>query len=160
MPQKVGNVEFYAGPAAVGAPDDLEAVIVDFINGAQKKLEIAVQELESEPIARAIVDARKRKVLVKLVLEQDYLRAKTARDDPFALGGKNEPNQQMHDAILRTNIDVKVDYNSGIFHQKFIVRDKSSLLTGSTNFTPTGTGANQIELRPQLKMIATRDSSF
>jgi len=71
MPVKVGKVEFHAGPQQVGAPDDLESVIVNFIDGAQKRLEIAVQELENTAIAQAIVRARKRKVLVKVVLEQD-----------------------------------------------------------------------------------------
>lgn len=142
MAVKLGGVEFYAGPKSVGAPDDLEPVIVDFIDGAKKRLEIAVQELESLPIAEAIVRARERKCLVKIVLEQDYLRAARAQADPWVPGGKHEPNRTIHDAILRANIDVKTDYNSSIFHQKFIVRDRSSLLTGSTNFTPTGTHSN------------------
>ncbi len=42
MPEKAGNVEFYMGPENVGAPDDLESVVVNFIDGAQKRLEIAV----------------------------------------------------------------------------------------------------------------------
>jgi len=138
----VGNMEFHAGPKEVGAPDDLETVIVNFIDGAQKRLEIAVQELENEPIAQAIIRARQRKVLVKIVLEQDYLRADTARKNPWNPGGGHEANRQIHDAILRAKIDVKVDYNSSIFHQKFVVRDRASLLTGSTNFTPTGTHNN------------------
>ena len=143
MPQKVGKVEFYAGPHDVGAPDNLEDVIVDFIDGAQKRLEIAVQELESEPIANAIIRARKeRKVLVKLVIEHDYLRARQARADPWEAGGKNEPNRRIHSAILRASIDVKPDYNASIFHQKFMIRDRESLLTGSTNFTPTGVHNN------------------
>jgi hypothetical protein len=33
-------------------------VIVDFIRGARSFLDIAVQELDSEPIAQAILDAR------------------------------------------------------------------------------------------------------
>lgn len=142
MAQKVGKVEFYAGPHDVGAPDNLETVIVDFIDKAQKRLEIAVQELESRPIAEAIIRARQRKVLVKLLLEQDYLKAAAARKNPWKPGGKNEVNRQIHDAVLRAKIDVKSDYNTNIFHQKFIVRDRSSLLTGSTNFTPTGTHSN------------------
>lgn len=142
MAQKVGNVEFYAGPHTVGAPDNLEQVIVSFIDGTKKRLEIAVQELESLPIAEAIIRARQRKVLVKLVLEHDYLRAASPRKQPWNEGGKHEANRRIHDAILRANIDVKTDYNSSIFHQKFIVRDRSSLLTGSTNFTPTGTHKN------------------
>lgn len=142
MAVKVGNVEFYAGPKGVGAPDDLEAVIVDFIDGAKKRLEIAVQELESRPIAEAIIRARARKCLVKLVLEQDYLKSTKLQLDPWEPSGKHEPNREIHNAILRSRIDVKTDYNTSIFHQKFIVRDRESLLTGSTNFTPTGTHSN------------------
>ncbi|MES9831943.1 MAG: phospholipase D-like domain-containing protein [Candidatus Thiodiazotropha sp. DIVDIV] len=139
---RVGQVAFYAGPQAHGAPDNLERVIIDFIDQAQKRLEIAVQELESEPIARAIIAARQRKVLVKLVIEQSYLKRTPPKADPWTPGGKNEPNREVHDAILRCNIDIKVDYNANIFHQKFIVRDRKAVLTGSTNFTPTGTGKN------------------
>ena len=140
--QKVGKVEFYAGPKSVGAPDDLEEVVVKFIDGATKRLQIAVQELESQPIAEAIIRARQRKLLVKLVLELDYLRADRARTHPWVPGGKNEKNREIQNAILRANIDVKPDYNASIFHQKFIVRDGSAVLTGSTNFTPTGVGKN------------------
>jgi len=142
MSQKVGNVEFFAGPHDVGAPDNLEKAIVDFIDGAEKRLAVAVQEIESRPIAEALVRARQRKVLVKVVLEQDYLRARSIQSDPWTPSGKNEENRIIHDAILRSNIDVKADYNTNIFHQKFIVRDRKSLLTGSTNFTPTGTHNN------------------
>ncbi|MFK7830352.1 MAG: phospholipase D-like domain-containing protein [Congregibacter sp.] len=142
MGVKVGDVEFYSGPHTVGAPDDLEQVIVGFICAAEKRLEIAVQELESRPIAQAIIEARRRKVLVKLVIEQSYLRRTPPKDDPWTSGGGNEMNRDVHAAILRTNIDVKVDYNASIFHQKFIVRDGEAVLTGSTNFTPTGTHAN------------------
>jgi len=138
-----GNVEFYTGPKPIGAPDDLEAVIVEFIDGANKRLEIAVQELENKPIAEAIIRARRRKVIVKLVLEQDYLREKRASHSPWVnMRGGNEQNRVIHDAMLRASIDVKADYNNKIFHQKFIIRDRQSVLTGSTNFTPTGTHRN------------------
>lgn len=139
---KVGKVEFYAGPVRAGAPDNLEGIIIKFIDKAEKRLEIAVQELENRPIAEAIIRARGRKVLVKLVLEQDYLRSTRTAADPWSPGGKHEANRQIQDAILRSTIDVKCDYNSSIFHQKFIVRDGSAVLTGSTNFTPTGTHEN------------------
>ncbi|MBN1187564.1 MAG: DUF1669 domain-containing protein [Bacteroidales bacterium] len=142
MGKTVGNIQFYSGPSEVGAPDKLEKVIIDFINQAKKRLLIAVQELESEEIGKAIIEARKRKVLVKLVIEQDYLREPTRLSDPWKEGGKNKENRIIHDAILRASIDVKCDYNTSIFHQKFIVRDGEAVLTGSTNFTPTGTHNN------------------
>ena len=142
MAIKLDNIEMYVGPADVGAADHLENVIIGFIDAATKRLEIAVQELESENIGRAIIRAKKRRVIVKIVLEQDYLREGRARYYPWVAAGKNEDNRRIFDALLRAGIDVKADYNSSIFHQKFIVRDRESALTGSTNFTPTGTHRN------------------
>lgn len=142
MPKKIGDIELYMGPDNIDGPDNLLKPIVDFIDKAEKRLYIAVQELDSPPITEAIIRARQRKVLVKLVLENDYLIARTARENPFEAGGPHEPNRFLRDAILRAKIKVNSDFNPHIFHQKFITRDSKSLLTGSTNFTETGTNEN------------------
>ena len=55
MPRTIGNIEIYMGPNQLGGPDNLQDVIVNFIDGAQKQLLIAVQELDSRPIAEAII---------------------------------------------------------------------------------------------------------
>jgi hypothetical protein len=39
-----GKIQAFVGPTELGAPDNLEDVIVDFIAGAQESLDIAVQE--------------------------------------------------------------------------------------------------------------------
>ncbi len=74
-----GKIEAYVGPPGLGAADDLEAVIVEFIAGARSRPDIAVQELDSEAIARAILAASWRGVRVTLFLEQDYLRSTLRR---------------------------------------------------------------------------------
>ncbi|UCC39688.1 MAG: DUF1669 domain-containing protein [Candidatus Aminicenantes bacterium] len=142
MPIIKENVEMYMGPQEVGGPDDLRKTIVDFIDGATKRLYVAVQELDSVDIAKAIIRARQKKVLVKLVLEGNYLTVKKGVETPFESMGEHEVNRQIHDAILRSAVNVKSDYNPSIFHQKFIIRDGDALLTGSTNFTDTGTSTN------------------
>jgi phosphatidylserine/phosphatidylglycerophosphate/cardiolipin synthase-like enzyme len=71
----VGKIEAYIGPPELGAADDLEQVIVEFIRGAKSSLDIAVQEVDSRAIAQAILDARWRGVRVNIFLEQDYLRS-------------------------------------------------------------------------------------
>jgi len=140
------RLELYMGPTGLGAPDDLEKVIVDFIDGAKTSLDVAVQEIESRPITEALVRARQRGVRIRLVLEQDYLRADKPWADPFTVGGEDEENRNLFAVLLRANVDARADYNPDIFHQKFIVRDsggpRRALLTGSTNFTPTGTGSH------------------
>jgi len=149
MSTKVGNVELFLGPHSIEPTlDNLEQAIVGFIDGARKKLEIAVQELESRPIAEAILRAEiERKVQVKLVLEADYLVAKrrpTTVADAFLGKGAHEPNRVLAAALLRSTVWLRSDFNSNIFHQKFIIRDRASVLTGSTNFTPTGVGTSPL----------------
>jgi phosphatidylserine/phosphatidylglycerophosphate/cardiolipin synthase-like enzyme len=142
MSKVVGNIEIYMGPQQLGGPDDLGKVITDFIDGAQSSLYIAVQELDLKLIAKAIIHAKKRDIVVKIVLEADYLVEKDAQADPFLSQGENETNRVLQDALLRASIFVRSDFNPDIFHQKFIIRDNQSLLTGSTNFTTTDTSAN------------------
>lgn len=154
-----GKIEAYVGPDDLGAPDDLEGVIVDFIEGATTSLDIAVQELDNERIAKAILAARWRGIRVSIVLEQSYLREEklNLKKSPASrelwqwtpTNGKNAANRRIATALLQSNIDLKLDFNKKIFHQKFIVRDyrgkatpTSALLTGSTNFTDTDCHSN------------------
>lgn len=146
MPETVGHISIFMGPDTLGAPDDLEKAIISFIDEAEKTLDVAVQELESRPIAKALLEARARGLRVRMVLEGDYLSVKRRRYKPYQPGGRNEANREIFAALLRGRVAVRTDYNPEIFHQKFIVRDvnkgKPALLTGSTNFTPTGTHEN------------------
>ncbi|MBU2547981.1 MAG: phospholipase [Proteobacteria bacterium] len=163
-----GKIEAFAGPLELGASDNLEKVIIDFIAGAKHSLHIAVQELDSEAIAQAIIDAKWKGIEVMVFLEQAYLASEKI---PKATPKNNETkvdaetrvqwneyrraktektNRDIFMAMLRNAIDVKADYNPEIFHQKFIIRDysgkskvaTSAVLTGSTNFTRTGTHKN------------------
>ncbi|GLW06703.1 hypothetical protein Misp01_18330 [Microtetraspora sp. NBRC 13810] len=162
-----GKIEAFVGPAELGAADRLEDRIVEFIEGATSSLDIAVQELDSEPIAQAILDARYRGVSVRMVLEQDYLLTskvpkavpRDGEDEAAArrrvqwndeTGSRSlEANRRILAALLRCAVDVKADYNPEIFHQKFIIRDfreralpTSAILSGSANFTHTDCHTN------------------
>ena len=144
----VGNIEMYMGPRRLGAPDDLEEEIIGFIDFARETLDVAVQELESRRIAEALIGARQRGVRVRVVLEGDYLTEDDVVADPWSPGGGNEPNREIYAALLRAQIPLFTDLNPNLFHQKFIVRDSetsskaAAVMTGSTNFTPTGVGTN------------------
>jgi phosphatidylserine/phosphatidylglycerophosphate/cardiolipin synthase-like enzyme len=81
-PASLEKIEAYVGPPELGAADDLEQVIVEFIAGAKTRLDIAVQEIDSRAIAQAILDARWRGVRVTIFLEQDYLRSDLAGNPP------------------------------------------------------------------------------
>ncbi len=165
-----GKIEAYLGPTELGAPDDLETVIVEFIKGARRSLDIAVQELDNPKIAQAILDARWRGIDVDLFLEQDYLRTPLQGKPPKPPKQKSgetpeqalfrvqwlddqtelAENRRILSALLRSDVQVRGDYNPKIFHQKFVLRDyrqgkalpTSALLSGSANFTLTDTHRN------------------
>ncbi len=94
MALKVGTIELHMGPDKSGAPDNLNRVIINFIKGAKKTLFIAVRELDDSGISDAIIDARKRKVRVKIVIEGSCLTVDRAVTDPFVPGGTNESNMR------------------------------------------------------------------
>jgi phosphatidylserine/phosphatidylglycerophosphate/cardiolipin synthase-like enzyme len=71
-----GKIDVYLGPLELGAADNLEPAIVDFIGGARKSLDIAVQEIDSMPIAEALINARWKGVSINVFVEQDYIRTK------------------------------------------------------------------------------------
>ena len=146
MPVRVGGIELHAGPTSLGGPDDLDAVIREFIGGARHTLRIAVQELDSRAVTDAILAARAAGVRVQIILEGDYLREERPAADPWAAAGSNEENRLIYAALLRAGVDLITDLNPAIFHQKFVVRDDgestAAVLTGSANFTLTDTGKN------------------
>ncbi|MDT5162138.1 MAG: hypothetical protein QOC90_2448, partial [Mycobacterium sp.] len=152
-----------------GGPDDLDAVIRGFIDGAKQSVLVAVQELDSRPIAEAILAAARRpkspptatgtKLRVQVILEGSYLTEDTPLADPFVAGGDNEVNRELHAALLRAGVDVITDLNPEIFHQKFVVRDAgtdtAATLTGSANFTRTDTAPTLPTTRPSRATTST-----
>ena len=96
MSVSIGNVRIYMGPDDLGGPDDLEFTIVGFVAAARDELLVAVQELQSEAIARALTDASGRGVRVKVILERRYLGTATPPSDPFGPGGTNDENRTMN----------------------------------------------------------------
>ena len=128
-----------------------------------RRLLIAVQELDSRPIAEAVLAAKARKVTVQIILEGDYLVEEHAAGRPVGPSGDNEDNRVIHAALLRAGVDLITDLNPKIFHQKFIVRDPgvptAAVLTGSTNFTCTDTGTNPPDNRDSRQQPQPRGRS-
>jgi phosphatidylserine/phosphatidylglycerophosphate/cardiolipin synthase-like enzyme len=119
-----------------------------------------------------------------MYLEQDYLRSelKGKKGEPPALpkpkAGETQAqalfraqwledetdlreNRRILAALLRSDVQVRGDFNPELFHQKFILRDfrdgktlpSSALLTGSANFTLTDTHRN-------LNHVVVLDSAY
>ena len=57
-------------------------------------------------------------------------------------------------------LSYSLDFNTSIFHQKFIVRDREFVLTGSTNFTDTGTHKNLNHINQTINAISELCAQF
>ena len=135
-----GIIQAFVGPQELGAQDNLEDVIISFISEARLTLDIAVQELDSEPIAQAILDARHRGVSVRMFMEQDYLlsdgipsitlKPDETEDDArkrvqwteYRKPKDNKTNRDILAALLRNAVDVKADLNPKIFPRSVSVQ--------------------------------------
>ena len=162
-----GRIKGYVGPQELGAADDLEQVIVDFIGTATKTIDVAVQELDNAAIAQALIDQKLAGRSVRVILNHSYLQEKPDKDHPVPPGTsvaqlaaeatEYKPNREIFGALCRCGIDVRIDFNpDAIFHHKFCVVDvrcdvdgenvrrggHPGLLTGSANFTGTDCHTN------------------
>jgi len=168
-----GRLQAFLGPpGAAEAPDDLEKVIIDFIDQSEHTLDVAVQEIDNPRIAAAIDRAARRKrpgtdkfMRVRLVTEGDYLKEDKPVDPPDKEVSL-DMNRKHFVTLLRGAVDAKIDFNPKIFHHKFIIRDRGqareAVLTGSTNFTTTGThrNLNHVVIFHDIGVAAAYQSEF
>jgi hypothetical protein len=75
-----GRLQVFLGPQENGAPDNLEQIIIQFIDDAQHSLDVAVQEIDNPRIAAALDRASRRirpgmttRLRVRFITEGDYL---------------------------------------------------------------------------------------
>ena len=109
-----------AAPHAVdyeGGPDEDLAAAID---KARLSVDVAVYNLNLWSIRDALINAHKRGVVVRMVMESDNM--------------ESQEIQQIQEA----GIPVTGDQREGLMHNKFVVIDRSEVWTGSMNFTTNG----------------------
>ncbi|MEA5469900.1 phospholipase D-like domain-containing protein [Spirulina sp. 06S082] len=149
--------------------DNLEQVIIDAINTAKSTIDIAVQEFRLPNIALALAEKQKTGVKVRVILENNYSRSWSeyseseikqlsdrdrSRYEEFIALVDRDRNKIISQAeidrgdalmILRNAgipvIDDTADGSkgSGLMHHKFMVVDRFTVVTGSANWTTSGT---------------------
>lgn len=88
---------------------------------AQAKVEIKVMAyaFTSPSIANALIEAKKRKVKIEVVLDKKMQKGRASQAEPVSESG----------------IGVWLDGRHAIMHDKVMVIDKKTVITGSYNFT-------------------------
>lgn len=109
-----GTVEVYFSPRG-GATE----AIISEISKAQKSIQVQAYSFTSAPIVKALLEAHKRGVQVEAILDKSQKTAKYTSATFLANAG----------------IPVLIDSKHAIAHNKIIIIDQSTLITGSFNFT-------------------------
>ena len=99
----------------MGATD----LVVKAVGEAHRTIRVAAYSFTSKPIAQALLEAHKRGVDVKVVVDKSQAKARYTSATFLANVG----------------IPTRIDYRYAIMHSKFIVIDDVNVETGSFNFT-------------------------
>jgi phosphatidylserine/phosphatidylglycerophosphate/cardiolipin synthase-like enzyme len=100
--------------------------IIKAVSGAKESIYVQAYSFTSQSIAEALVGAKKRGVRVSVILDHSQKNDKSKMEDLIAAAG------------VRTMIDAK----HSIAHNKVIIIDEQTVLTGSFNFSKAAEEAN------------------
>jgi phosphatidylserine/phosphatidylglycerophosphate/cardiolipin synthase-like enzyme len=100
--------------------------VVEQLNGAKKQVLVQAYSFTSAPIARALVDAHKRGVDVQLILD------------------KSQRTERYTSATFLANegVPTYIDAAHKIAHNKVMIIDGQTVITGSFNFTKSAEEGN------------------
>jgi phosphatidylserine/phosphatidylglycerophosphate/cardiolipin synthase-like enzyme len=96
--------------------DDL---LTGLIRGAKDRIYVAIYSFTSDRLAEALIEARRRGVDVRVVMERREANG-TGSEYPRLLGA---------------GVEVRLDANPGLMHHKFMVIDGEIVVTGSYNWS-------------------------
>jgi len=131
--------------------DNLEQLIIEQINQAQKTIDIAVMELRLPQVVQALIAKQKSGVKVRLIIDNKYNKS-LADYTPKDIEKMNDHDRKTYEelkrypadalALLReNNVSIQDDTykgatrGSGIMHHKFIIIDQKTIIISSGNFT-------------------------
>lgn len=109
-----GTIEVAFSPNGGGA-----AMIIKAIGQAQKTIKVQAYSFTNADIAKALLDASKRGVQVRVVLD------------------KSQETEKYTSATFLANsgVPVRIDDDFAIAHNKIMILDEETVITGSFNFT-------------------------
>jgi phosphatidylserine/phosphatidylglycerophosphate/cardiolipin synthase-like enzyme len=117
------EIEVCFSPPLPGGCDPARA-IEDAIRVARKSILIQAYEITPGPLVTALIDAHRRGVDVRAIVDYRQLTDRRNRDDAFAVEHLGE-----------AGIPVLVDKPPGLMHDKVMIIDGEAVVTGSFNYT-------------------------
>ena len=110
------------------------------IDNAKKELLVAVYAFTSDDLAGALVEAKKRGVIVQVIIDREF----DSRNDKSK--GKFLELQKIPVRRLSGSKPADSEREGGLMHQKFAVVDRRIVFTGSYNWTQSADNYNDENL--------------
>jgi phosphatidylserine/phosphatidylglycerophosphate/cardiolipin synthase-like enzyme len=118
---KLQHVEAYFSPKG-----GCQAAIVRELMKARSEILVQAYSFTADPLTYALVEVKKQGVMVEIVLDKS-----------------NEVDRYSDLKIfLEKGLEVKIDHEHAIAHNKIIIIDQKVIITGSYNFTNQAEGDN------------------
>ena len=117
------QIEVCFSPPLPGGCDPASA-IEEALKAARRSILVQAYEITPGPLVAALIDAHRRGVEVRAIVDYKQLTDRRNHDDAFAV-------QHLSDA----GIPVLVDKPPGIMHDKVMIIDGDTVVTGSFNYT-------------------------
>ena len=121
VPASAAQIQACLSPPLPGGCDPLVAV-VQAIDGARKTVLVQMYALTSRQIVSALVNAKRRGVDLRAIVDRSQLRED--RSDAYAAG-----------RLASGGVPVLVDTVPGLMHNKAMIVDGATVVTGSFNYT-------------------------
>lgn len=118
-------------PLARRDVDGPAQTLLSLLSSARKSIDIALYDLGDMQVAQALVSAKNRGVLVRMVTENLNTLPKGVEYDK----NLQQPLRDTLQALKNAGIPFIDDNRSGLMHHKFAVVDRATVWTGSTNTT-------------------------
>jgi len=120
--------------------------IIEEIAKAKKSILVAAYSFTSSDLAKALLKAKECGVLIKLILDKSQVSQKYSSSRFF----------------INQGFLVKIDSKHAIFHNKFMIIDEKTVITGSFNFTKAAENKNAENLliirnNPELAKLYTEN---
>jgi phosphatidylserine/phosphatidylglycerophosphate/cardiolipin synthase-like enzyme len=125
------------------------ATIIKAIAEARTSILVSAYSFTSQDIAQALLRAKKRNVVVKVILDKSQISQQYSSSTFFANQG----------------FDLRIDVKHAIYHNKVMIIDDKTVITGSFNFTKAAENKNAenvliIRNNPKLAHIYTKNWRF
>ncbi|MEM2484183.1 MAG: phospholipase D-like domain-containing protein [Candidatus Caldarchaeum sp.] len=105
---------------------ECNVVVEGLIRSAKTKVLVAVYSFTSDELANALVEAVRRGVEVKVVVEAEQAGVRGSE----------------YERLRNAGVDVRLDGNQYLMHHKFMVVDSLFVVTGSYNWSRAAEGFN------------------